>query len=127
MKTPHSTVYRYTSETVAHANKLTFNTVSEKAHKQGMLEGEPLLIAMDALHKYAEAYQLRFEQPLAEDGVLGDQWLESVKGIRALLNGDGALAMRRGITTDSKDNGCIESLFWDALRMAGYTEETANL
>lgn len=127
MKTPHSTLYRYTAETVAHANKLKVGTVNEQAHKRGMLEGEPLLIAMDALHKYAEAYQLRFERPLVEDGFLSDPWLESVKGIRALLNGDGANALRSGITTDSKDNGCIESLFWDALRMAGYTEETANL
>lgn len=127
MKTPHSTLYRYTAETIAHANRLTVGKISEQTHKRGMLEGEPLIIAMDALHKYAEAYRLRFEQPLSEDGVLGDAWLESVKGIRVLLNGDGANAMRAGITTDSKDNGCIESLFWDALRMAGYTEETANL
>jgi hypothetical protein len=127
MKTPHSTFYRYAAETVAHANRLKVGTVSEQAHKQGMTEGEPLIIAMDALLKYAEAYQIRFERPLFEDNVLSDPWLEAAKGIRALLNGDGAIALKRGITTDSKDNGCIESLFWDALRMAGYTEETANL
>lgn len=127
MKTPHSTFYRFTPEAIVHANKLTPGTVSERAHKLGLENGEPLIIAMDALIKYAQAYKDRFEQPLCEDGVLADPWLDAVKGIRALLNGDGAIAMIKGITTDSKDNGCVESMFWDALASAGYTEETANL
>jgi hypothetical protein len=127
MKTPHSTQYSFTAETIAHANRLPQDTVNERAHKTGMLMGEPLLIAMDALHKYAEAYSIRFEQPLAEDYILGPDWLASLKGLRGLLNGDGGHAMRHGSTTDSKDNGALEALFWDALKMAGYTEETAGL
>lgn len=122
MKTPHSTQYRYTVETIAHANKLPAGTVSEHAHKYGMEQGEPLIIAMDALFKYAQTYRRRFDGPLAQDGVLGCEWLSAVKGIRRLLNGDGQVAMAKDITTDTKDNGCIESLFWDALKVAGYTE-----
>lgn len=127
MKTPHSTLYRFTAETIAHANRLPVKTISEHAHKWGMTEGEPLIVAMDAMIKYAEAYRIRYESSLSEDSALGDPWLESVKGIRALLNGDGAMALKQGVTTDSKDNGAVEGMFWDALRIAGYTEETANL
>lgn len=127
MKTPHSTLYRYSAETVAQANRLPVGTVAEQAHKSGMEQGEPLIIAMDALIKHAEAYSIRFEQPLAEDYVLGPQWLDAAKALRGLLNGDGAIALKKGISTDTKDNGSVEGMFWDALQIAGYTEETANL
>lgn len=123
MKTPHSTQYRYNPETVAHANKLTAGTISEQAHKYGMEQGEPLIVIMDALMKYADNYHRRFNSLLCNDGFLGDEWLQAAKGIRALLNGDGAVAMLKDITTDTKDNGCVESMFWDALRVAGFKEE----
>ncbi len=128
MKTPHSTLYRYSAEAVVQANKIPSGTVAEKGHKDGMTEGEPLIIAMDCMIKYAEAYKVRFSgcQTLAEDYVLGDEWLSVVKGIRGLLNSDGANALFKG-TLDTKDNGAVEGMFWDALAMAGYTEETANL
>ncbi len=122
MKTPHSTLYRYSAEAVAAANRLPSGTVSEQAHKDGMLNGEPLIVMIDALLKYAEAYEIRFEAKLAEDYVLGPEWIMAAKAIRALLNGDGANAMKRNISTDSKDNGCLESMFWDALRFAGFEE-----
>ena len=35
----------------------------------------------------------------------------------------GAVAHERGITTDTKDNGCVESMFWAAMDIAGFTEE----
>lgn len=123
MRTPHSVLYRYTAETVAHANKLKVGTINEQSHKLGMEQGEPLLVALDCMFKYAEAYKVRYERPLSEDGFLGDYWLESVKGLRKLLNGDGAIAWMKGRTTDSKDNGCLEGLFWDCLNMAGFKEE----
>lgn len=123
MKTPHSTLYRYSAEAVTAANKIPLGCVNEKAHKDGMLNGEPLTIAMDCLVKYAEAYQIRFEQKLSEDYVLGPEWLKAATAIRALLNGDGAIALKNGITTDSKDNGCIEDMFWSALALAGFGQE----
>jgi hypothetical protein len=122
MKTPHSTVYRYTAETIAHANKITHGVTSEHAHKTGMLEGEPLIVAMDCLLKYAETYRNRFDGPLAEDRVLGVHWLDALKGVRGLLNGNGQIAMHRDISTDSKDNGALEGVFWDAMRVAGFQE-----
>ena len=123
MKTPHSTLYRYTAETIAEANKLTPDTIAEHAHKRGMTTGEPLIVAMDALLKYAESYRVRFESALAEDGVLGQEWLDAAKGVRGLLNGDGAHALLFQHGNDSKDNGCVEAVFWAALRAAGFEEK----
>lgn len=124
MQTPHSTFYKYSPETITAANKLGLNTVDEQAHKKGMLEGEPLTVALDCLLKYAEAYRIRFESPLSDDGVLGDYWLDALKGLHGLLNGDGAIALRRGITTDSKSNGAMESVYWSAIEMAGFSQES---
>lgn len=120
MKTPHSTYYKYSPETIAQANSLPVGTVAEHAHKYGMENGEPLIVAMDCLLKYAEAYRQRFDSNLVDDYVLGPIWLDAIKGIRGLLNGDGVVAMKKDISTDTKDNGCVESMFWSAMKMAGY-------
>jgi hypothetical protein len=101
--------------------------VAADAHRRGFDNGEALIVALDALLRYADAYTLRFGDPLATDYVLGPAWLEAIKGVRGLLDGDGECAMIAGITTDSKDNGACEAMFWAALAAAGYTEETANL
>lgn len=118
-----SITYEYSPEVSQHSRVIKPGTIAYRSHQLGVQLAEPLLVCMDSLLKYAKAYQVRFEQPLANDGVLGDPWLDAAKGIRALLNGDGAIALERGITTDSKDNGVIEGLFWDALAAAGYTEK----
>lgn len=122
MKTPHSTFYRFNAETIAEANKLPAGTVSEHAHKYGMENAEPLIVIMDALHKYADAHEKRFDGKLAEDYVLGPLWLESAKAIRGLLNGNGAIANLKDISTDTKDNGCVEAMFWAAMQRAGFGE-----
>jgi len=96
--------------------------MSAAATRLGLVQAEPLLIAMDGLLRYAKAYNRRFENELANDYVLGPEWLAAAKGIRGLLNGDGAVALERGITTDSKDNGVIEEMFWAAFGIAGFKE-----
>lgn len=123
MKTPHSTLYRYSAETIAAANKIPLGTIDENSHKYGMENGEPLIVAMDCLLKYAEAYQVRYESKLADDDVLGDCWLDAAKGIRRLLDGNGAIATKRNISTDTKSNGSVEEMFWSAMALAGFTEE----
>lgn len=123
MRTPHSTLYRYSAETIAQANKVPVGTISEQSHKLGMEHGEPLLVMMDSLIKYAEAYRERFETPLADDYVLGNDWLRAAAAVRGLLNGDGVVAWKRDRSTDSKDNGAIEGMFWDGLALAGFKEE----
>lgn len=110
-------------ETMTAIAKLNPKCVDARSMQLGQNDGEPLLIAMDGLIRYAKAYEKRFESKLAEDYVLGPEWLAAAKGIRGLLNGDGAVAMERGITTDSKSNGVIEEMFWAALSIAGFGEK----
>lgn len=98
-------------------------TVSLDSHSWGMSRDEPLIVMMDCLRTYAVAYEKRSQGDLADDGVLGKEWLKAAKGVRALLNGDGAAAMLVGRSTDSKDNGTVEAMFWDALQAAGFVEE----
>lgn len=114
--------YHYGQSTIRAAQRLPERTMSEQAHRLGMERGEPLIVAMDALTKYASAYKQRFENGLSEDYVLGPLWLDSIKGLRGLLNGDGAIAMQQNISTDRKDNGAVESMFWEAMKIAGFTE-----
>lgn len=109
----------FQEETVAALNKVPHGTVSYRAARLGVYEAEPLLVTMDAMIAYAKAYQVRFEDPVGNDYVLGVSFNKIISGVRELLNGDGAVAMRRGITTDSKDNSCIEQMYWDACRLAG--------
>jgi hypothetical protein len=123
MRTPHSAFYRYNAETIAEANKLTAGTVSEQAHKYGMENAEPLIVIMDALHKYADAHERRYEGKLSEDYVLGPAWLKAAAAVRDLLNGAGAIANLKDISSDTKDNGCVEAMFWAAMKRAGFEEK----
>ncbi len=102
-------------------------TVALQEMELGVAGAEPLLMAMDGMIRYAHAYRKRFDSPLGDDcGPQREGWLDVVKGIRQMCNGDGVVAMERdGYTRDSKDNGTLESLFWAALEAAGIKEEDA--
>jgi hypothetical protein len=127
-------------ETNHEASKLTAGTRALEEHCLGVNQGEPLLYAMDGLLRYAKAYQRAYglsqrlntwaglpagdpdARALADDYALGPQWLAAAKGLRGLLNGQGAVAMELGLSSDSKDNGVIEGIFWAALGAAGFKE-----
>ena len=113
---------RYQDETLNQFEKLAPGTMAQAAHKKGLKENEPIIVAMDSMIRYAKAHKKAYDIPLSFDWVLGPNWLEIVKGIRGLLDGDGAVAMENGITTDSKDNSTVEAMFWDALSIAGFEE-----
>jgi hypothetical protein len=106
-------------ETLIAMSKVPAGTVNAESQRIGLREGEPLLYAMDGMIRYAKAYHARFESRLCDDPVLGPEFFNVISGLRALLNGDGAVAMERRLTTDSKDNGVIESMFWTACELAG--------
>jgi hypothetical protein len=116
---------RYQSETLGQLNRVPEGTVSKQSMNLGMANDEPLLVAMDAMLRYAKAYRKEYRSNLAEDGVLGIEYLQAINGLRGLLNGNGAVAMEKGITTDSKDNGALEAIFWYAIEAGGFTEEDA--
>ena len=101
------------------------NCVERHSHEFGMSHGEPLTIAMDALYRYALAYPVSMGAKLADDYVLGRAWLESIRNLRKLLNGDGGAAWLHGRTTDSKSNGVLEELYWLAVDAAGYPRSEA--
>lgn len=109
-------------QTARSVSSLKPGTIAAQSHHLGESCAEPLYVIPRLAHRYAVAHEIRFGSKLAEDYVLGPAWLEMVKGARALLNGDGAVAHERGITTDSKDNGVAEAMFWDCLEAAGFTE-----
>lgn len=110
-------------ETIHAVARLDPKCVDAHSTRLGITNGEPLLVAMDGLLRYAKAYEKRFEGKLAQDSCLGDYWIDAIKGLHGLLNGDGVVAMERGITTDSKSNGVIEYVYQEALKVAGFNDQ----
>ena len=119
--------YKYQIETTNAANALPPKSLDFQSHLIGLSQNEPLIIAMDSMIRYAKAHNQNYGSALSEDYILGEEWLSVVKGIRGLLNGNGAVANEMGRSRDSKSNGAVESMFWAALEVARYSEETANL
>ena len=113
-------------ETQKAIKKLPINCRDFESCALGFRNGEPLLFILDGLLRYAKAYEQRFESKLATDPVLGDAWFEAIKSVHALLDGDGAVALEMGITTDSKSNGVCEDVYWAARNAAGFVDETVT-
>lgn len=116
-------VYNFQPESASAALRVPSGQPDHDSHYLGLDQGEPLIVAMDGLLRYAKAYQTRIGGKLANDAVLGVYWLEAIKGLHGLLNGDGAVAMELDRTTDSKSNGAVESVYQAALKVAGFNEE----
>lgn len=110
-------------ESLAALARIPKGCINEQSAKLGVTCGEPILYALDGLLRYAKAYEKRYEAKLATDGVLGDYWLDAIKGLHGLLNGDGAVALELNRSTDSKDNGACETIYWAALDAAGFKNE----
>ena len=105
--------YALAIATVRAGESISAGTVAHQEHNRGMKLGEPLIVALDAFIRYASSHEKRFGSKLAEDYVLGPAWARAIYATRELLNGEGM-----------KDNGACESMYWAALELAGYTEET---
>jgi len=113
---------RFLAEQLDSVNMPSPGTVAAQGHHLGVEWGEPLLYGLSGAVRYAYAHHARYEGWLADDYVLGPAFLDWLKGLRALLNGEGCVAMEHGVTRDSKDNTVCESLFWQALTAAGFSE-----
>lgn len=62
---------------------------------------------------YADAYERHFDAKIGSDGVSGDAWLDILKGIRALLNGE----------TGRLDCGTVDGLLFDMAHYVGFEEK----
>ena len=116
--------YVWTAESHDAAKRIREGTLAAVYHDRATKECEPLAVCMDAMFKYAGAYETLFRSKLKDDGFLGPHFLDTIKGLRGLLNGNGAHAMLWSSGgTDSKDNGWCEAMFWEAMKASGFTEE----
>ncbi len=107
------------AETVAALAKVPAGTVSAQSVRLGLYEGEPLLVIADALLSYAKAYRGRYEGPIANDGHGAEAFADMLRGVKTFLDHDGGVALRRGITTDSKDNGTMFDIIEATCAAAG--------
>lgn len=107
----HYVRWDYSQALLKETARIPHDTVAEAEQRKGMLTAEPVIIAMDALYKYAVAHALEYDSTLSEDSFLGPEWLQAITGVRALLNGAGHF-----------DGGTLEGLFWQALEASGFEE-----
>ena len=85
----------------------------ELAMRSPLGSERPIVQMIDGLKSYALAHQTRFGWNLERDYVLGPAWLQMVKGLRELLNGDlGRL-----------DGGTVDAAIVDMAHKAGFTDE----
>lgn len=107
-------------ETLIAIAKIPPRTVAAQSMALGVAENEPLLVAFDAMLGFAKAYESQFGDKLETDYVATPAYGKVISGLRSLLQFDGAVAMERGITTtDSKDNGALEAVYWECCKAAG--------
>lgn len=107
-------------ETVAALESVPPGCVNARSARLGLYEGEPLLVIADALLSYAKAYKVRFEgDGIGNDGYARQPFVDMLSGCKDMLNMDGGVALRRGITTDSKDNASVERVLSEAAKVAG--------
>lgn len=76
----------------------------DQAEFRGLIEG---------LAIYADSYEKRFLSKIGTDGVLGDGWLDILKGIRVLLNGE----------LGNLDGGTLDEILVTLLENNGFTQE----
>lgn len=114
-------------ETWAAFEKVPGGTVAKQSAALGIEGQEPIVCAMDGMIRYAKTYAKRYDRKIGEDYVLGPEFASVIKGLRGLLNGDGAVAMETGRSTDSKDNGMVEAMYWTACELAGLDGDTLEV
>jgi hypothetical protein len=110
-------------ETRAAFAKIPAGCVNRQSAQLGIDQGEPLLAIADALLSYAKAYQTRFEGPISGDAYAHQAFADLLAGVKTLLDMDGGVALRRGITTDSKDNRMLSDVLEAACVAGGFKWE----
>ena len=97
----------------SHANDtLEPGTISWRDMRRALTLGHPILDILSALEDMATSHVRRYDDTIAQDGVIGDYWLTTARNARHMLNGEfGPI-----------DNGCVEWYFWHVVTSAGFTE-----
>ena len=73
----------------------------------------PIVGLYRALAEYADTHLARYASPIGDDGVLGDEWMQMLKALGGLLNGElGRL-----------DGGTLDALRYALAETAGFTRE----
>jgi hypothetical protein len=98
-------------------------TVAHQSLRLGLDHNEPVICSLFDAYRYAVSYDKRWGKKINEDYVASPPYLKWITGIRDLLCMPGAVANERDISTDSKDDGYCESLFWACMKAGGYSEE----
>ena len=90
----------------------TANTVADYDNRNAVRECQPFLVAMDALLRMAHDCSERHGHTIAEDYYARDGFIETMVGLHSINSMDFGRA----------DNRTIESIYWEAVRVAGLTE-----
>jgi hypothetical protein len=73
----------------------------------------PIVRLCEAWLAYAEQHRKRYESPIGEDGVLGQEWAAIGLAIRGLLNGE----------TGNLDCGTLDAFVLNTLKGEGWEKE----
>lgn len=110
----------YSQATMACFRRLMLGSSDWKQHKLGLDAGEPVLLILDSLWKYAAAYKSFRRKALADDEVLGQAWLRTLQGVRQMTHVKGAVAMDLDHLTDSKSEWACSEMVWKCVDEAGF-------
>jgi len=124
MKLPHIIRYHLQPETVQAHEPIPSGTVMDQRATMGASLGEPLLVIFDALLSYAKSYESAMGQKLAEDPCAKPEFASLLSGAHGMLNFNGGVANARNLTSDSKDNTALDTLYRVACEAAGFDPET---
>lgn len=116
-------VYIWQRETVVALSNIPTGCINARSAELGLTHCEPLLVIADSLLRYAKAYRARFDGPISGDGVGSEAFRAMIAGVKCFLDFDGAVALERGITTDSKDNAAMCDVLQAVCDAAGFTWE----
>lgn len=73
----------------------------------------PVAFMLKGWLNYADAHLEMYGTPLADDFVLGSEWIRLGRALHGLLNGD----------CGSLDCGAVSGIFYRAIDLAGFNEE----
>lgn len=90
--------------------KLDNNSCSDQEMILGIRNDEPILIIVNSLLRYCKAHTKRYECLIGDDSYSCRYVKKIIDGVDGLLSCNGGVAMEKGLSLDSKDNGKISKM-----------------